>query len=408
MFNYRLYEKTIFKNLLLDKDDWYFKSDKSYTEILEHVSFESGLKYLLLIEDKFNVIYTNNKDFIIDICNLNDKYGKTIKQNFKNFCCCSPSNIRYIFHALLILEHMIKTNLNNIDIVEIGGGYGGLCLFLYKLSTLFNITINSYSIFDLNEPMKLQKKYLEIHNVPINTISLDDEIIIIIYMFIFRYYIILYMYLSQAEQDKFVLQVLKEKKNGYFLEIGSNHPVNINNSYILEKKYNWKGIMVEYDSSYLELYKLHRQNSIYVMNDATVVDYKNILETNNMPLLFDYLQIDLEANNGSTIRTLEKLDNEIFDLYKFATITFEHDIYNGDYDNTRLKSREIFKKRGYTCVFEDISNNGNPFEDWYVHPDLVDMNYINKLIENNKKNYIDHLITNKTINWKNINYTLPS
>ena len=57
--------------------------------------------------------------------------------------------------------------------------------------------------------------------------------VIIIYMFIFRYYIILYMYLSQAEQDKFVLQVLKEKKNGYFLEIGSNHPVNINNSYIL-------------------------------------------------------------------------------------------------------------------------------------------------------------------------------
>lgn len=175
MFNYSLYEKTIFKNLLLDKDEWYFKSDKSYTEILEHVSFESGLKYLLLIEDKFNFIYTNNKEFIIDICYLNDKYGKTIKQNFKNFCCCSPSNIRYIFHALLILEHLIKINLNNIDIVEIGGGYGGLCLFLYKLSTLFNITINSYSIFDLNEPMKLQKKYLEIHNIPINTISLDDE-----------------------------------------------------------------------------------------------------------------------------------------------------------------------------------------------------------------------------------------
>jgi hypothetical protein len=216
------------------------------------------------------------------------------------------------------------------------------------------------------------------------------------------------MYFSQAEQDKFVLQVLKEKKNGYFLEIGSNHPININNSYILEKKYNWKGIMVEYDKSYLELYKLHRQNSIYIMNDATIIDYKNILETNNMPLLFDYLQIDLEVNNGSTIRTLEKLDNEIFDLYKFATITFEHDIYNCDYDNTRLKSREIFKKRGYICVFEDISNDGNPFEDWYVHPDLVDMNYINKLIENNKKNYIDHLITNKTINWKNINYTLPS
>jgi hypothetical protein len=31
--------------------------------------------------------------------------------------------------------------------------------------------------------------------------------------------------LGQANQDKFVLNVLKEKRNGYFLEIGSNHPI---------------------------------------------------------------------------------------------------------------------------------------------------------------------------------------
>ena len=39
------------------------------------------------------------------------------------------------------------------------------------------------------------------------------------------------MYFSQACQDKFILNVLKEKKNGFFLEIGSNHPININNTY---------------------------------------------------------------------------------------------------------------------------------------------------------------------------------
>ena len=46
-----------------------------------------------------------------------------------------------------------------------------------------------------------------------------------------------------------------------------------------------------------------------------------------------------------------------------------------------------------------------PFEDWYVHPDLVDMDYVNKLIDNNKKNYVSHSITGKTISWKNIQYT---
>jgi hypothetical protein len=212
------------------------------------------------------------------------------------------------------------------------------------------------------------------------------------------------MYLGQAQQDKFVLNVLKEKTNGYFLEIGSNHPINISNSYLLEKKYDWKGIMIEYDASFLPLYKRHRPNSIHVINDATKVDYKNIFENNNTPLSLDYLQIDLEANNGSTIRTLQKLDNEIFDTYKFATVTFEHDIYHTNFENTRLASRDIFKKRGYICVFEDINNHGAPFEDWYVHPDLVDMNYVTNLIENNKKNYVNHPITRKTLNWQHIQY----
>lgn len=212
------------------------------------------------------------------------------------------------------------------------------------------------------------------------------------------------MYCGQANQDKFVLNILKKKKNGYFLEIGSNHPININNTYLLEEKYDWKGIMVEYDSNFLPLYKSHRPNSIHIISDATTIDYKNIFQINNMPLSFDYLQVDLEANNGSTLKTLQKLDNEIFDTYKFATITFEHDIYHTNFNNTREKSRDIFKNRGYICVFEDINNKGNPFEDWYVHPDLVDMNYVNNLIENNKKYYVNHPITGKTINWENIQY----
>ena len=215
------------------------------------------------------------------------------------------------------------------------------------------------------------------------------------------------MYMGQAEQDKFVLNVLKEKRNGYFLEIGSNHPININNSFLLETKYDWKGIMVEYNPSFLPLYEMFRPNSIHVINDATIIDYKSVFENNNVPSIFDYLQIDLEANNGSTIKTLEKLDNEIFDAYKFATVTFEHDIWHTNFDNTRLKSRDIFKKRGYVSVFEDVNNGFDyPYEDWYVHPELVDMNYISNLIEINKKNYVDHPVTGKTIDWKFIQYNI--
>lgn len=213
------------------------------------------------------------------------------------------------------------------------------------------------------------------------------------------------MYLGQAQQDKFVIKVLKAKKYGYFIEIGSNDPIIINNTYLLENQYNWKGIMIEYNESYLPQYKIKRPNSLHIINDARKINYIELFEKNNVPKNIDYLQIDLEANNGSTIETLEKLNKEVFDTYKFATITFEHDIYHTNYGNTRLRSREILKNRGYVCVFNDINNQGcNPYEDWYVHPDLVDMDYINQLISNNKDYYINHPLTGKTINWQDLKY----
>ena len=96
----------------------------------------------------------------------------------------------------------------------------------------------------------------------------------------------------------------------------------------------------------------------------------------------DYLQIDLDVNNKSTLDTLTILNNSVFDKYKFATITFEHDIYTGNYFNTQEISRQIFMDRGYTLLFPNVSvyweGSFKPFEDWYVHPDLVDASTINK------------------------------
>jgi hypothetical protein len=212
------------------------------------------------------------------------------------------------------------------------------------------------------------------------------------------------MYNGQAYQDKYILNVLKNKTDGFFLEIGSNHPVTINNTYLLETQYNWKGIMVEYDASFLPLYREYRPNSIPTIHDATSIDYKKLFEDNNVPKYVDYLQIDLEVSNESTIKTLQKIDKDLLHSYTFATITFEHDIYAGNYYNTRDISRKILNDRGYICIFKDINNCENPFEDWYVHPSLVDMDYINKLVSINIKNYKVNPITKESINWKDINY----
>ena len=192
------------------------------------------------------------------------------------------------------------------------------------------------------------------------------------------------MYQGQAGQDLFVCRVLKEKRNGHFLEIGTNHPITHNNTYVLESAYQWRGLLVEYDSSFEGLYMLHRPNSIYELNDARKVDYRGILDRQNFPVNIDYLQIDLDVDNRSTLDTLELLNATVFDKYKFATVTFEHDYYTGDHHNTRETSRNIFSSRGYLLVFPDVKvfweGAHRPFEDWYVHPDLVDMDIVKDLV----------------------------
>jgi hypothetical protein len=194
---------------------------------------------------------------------------------------------------------------------------------------------------------------------------------------------------SQASQDKFVLSVLKNKMNGTFLEIGSNHPIAGNNTYLLESEFGWRGVLIEFDPAFEPLYSSLRQNSIYQINDARLVDYESLLD--NFPTDMDYLQIDLDVDNKSTIDTLELLDKTVFDKKRFATVTFEHDIYTGNYFNTRERSREIFKKRGYELVFPDVSlvfqGKNCEFEDWYVHPDIVDMQMMNAVRSDTSLNH---------------------
>lgn len=218
---------------------------------------------------------------------------------------------------------------------------------------------------------------------------------------------------GQAEQDKFVLNVLKGKRNGYFLEIGSNHPIKINNTYLLENVYKWKGILIEFDQKFLPMYKEHRPDSVHIIEDATKIDYLKLFEDNNVPKNIDYLSLDIEPSNGSTLNTLINLDQIVMDKYKFSVITFEHDFFRKDWFETRKKSREIFDKRGYFRIFQDVNNNrDDPYEDWYVHPSLVDMDYINKLKLNNVKNYKQFVQTSRrrldepimSINWRDIKY----
>jgi FkbM family methyltransferase len=55
---------------------------------------------------------------------------------------------------------------------------------------------------------------------------------------------------SQCDQDLFVLEVLDGKTDGYFLDSGASDGIRASNTYLLETKFQWKGICVEPNSAY--------------------------------------------------------------------------------------------------------------------------------------------------------------
>ncbi len=148
-------------NILKKNDLTNFKNDTRYTYMLEHVSKEYGEQYLKLIKENFKV---SDAD-IIDFSSINDAIGNPKKYNYLGVNM-SPTSLRYFFQAMLILKYFESKGHNDIRIVEIGGGYGGLCLAINYCSKYFSsFKINEYNIIDLEAPTRLQRYYLSCHKL---------------------------------------------------------------------------------------------------------------------------------------------------------------------------------------------------------------------------------------------------
>lgn len=148
------YLKTIINNI----SD--FKSNSIYRGILEHVDNAYGIDYINAIRTQTSI--TDNE--INEFCKLNDSVGMPLKSEIDGTINTSPTNLRYIYHTHLILQYFKSLSTSPINIVELGGGYGGLFLCIDFFKNKYNISINSYKIIDLPEANQLQKLYISNFN----------------------------------------------------------------------------------------------------------------------------------------------------------------------------------------------------------------------------------------------------
>jgi len=197
---------------------------------------------------------------------------------------------------------------------------------------------------------------------------------------------------SQFGQDLFVLNELNFKKNGFFVEFGATNGINGSNTYLLENKFNWRGILAEpakifYDElnknrkcfietnlvwknsqsrllfhedfagglSTIKKFidhdtQIRKKNKEYILETISLND---LLVKYNAPKIIDYLSIDTE---GSEFDILNNFD---FNKYKFRIITCEH-----NFTPNKNKIHKLLTKNGYVKKHSSLVSF---VDDWYVY-----------------------------------------
>lgn len=137
-----------------------FKSNAIYRQSLEHIPYELGCHYLDVIVSDYPHLIPRFDQF-----RENDLLGDPVTCSFGGYGIFSPTTLRYI-HTVGDLVHKFG-DLSDKHIVEIGGGYGGLCKVLSVLG------FASYTLIDLPECNALSKKYVERLGIP-NVFFIDS------------------------------------------------------------------------------------------------------------------------------------------------------------------------------------------------------------------------------------------
>lgn len=210
-------------------------------------------------------------------------------------------------------------------------------------------------------------------------------------------------YYSQKGQDRWLIEdVFPEKRGGYFLEIGGGNGITHSNTYILEKRYNWSGIIIEANplqckkiskirkASVINVCADSMERSVSFLNNGDlggIVDvdtdnvpekrvalmrwrYKNIVQIPalsvnkilsqiNAPTEIHYMSLDIE---GAELRVLQGID---FNKYRIYSITVER---------PTKSVHDLLVKNGYLIIKQKM------FDGFYLLHDYAKSQGINGCI----------------------------
>jgi len=203
---------------------------------------------------------------------------------------------------------------------------------------------------------------------------------------------------AQLSQDLWVLFELKGKTDGYFVEFGAGDGQRLSNTWLLETKYGWTGVLAEPNPVFHpKLFKnrtCHISTRCIVGDGASEVSFNqteepllstldrfsmsdmhltrrlsgsritvpaqslgDLLKEAQAPRRIDYLSLDTE---GSEFEILQAFD---FSSHDICLITVEH-----NFTQQRAAIRTLLEANGFKLRFPGLTR----FDDWYINVHLID------------------------------------
>jgi len=145
-------------------------------------------------------------------------------------------------------------------------------------------------------------------------------------------------------EDTAVLDYFKEKKNGFYVDVGCYHPIHRNNTYLLHKK-NWNGINIDTSQFSIDLFDYMRPNDL---------NYKCAISNKNQIIKLFY-QKELsqlsttERNQAETVFQGNIKEKEV------QAFTLDEILNRNKYKNSKIDFLDIDVEGADLKVLEGLS-----------------------------------------------------
>ena len=137
-------------------------------------------------------------------------------------------------------------------------------------------------------------------------------------------------YYSFSGVDTIIENIFRNKNDGFYIDIGCQHPIKNNNTYLLHSK-GWKGINIDLDPDNINLFNISRPND----------DNINIAVSNKVGVADLYFYHKKSPINTIDKKTSDYQKAKVSDIKKVKTDTLNNIINNSKYDNMKFNLLSI-------------------------------------------------------------------